>query len=96
MNNGFTEEQLKKLKNLNRKYFLKTFASMLRCSSLLFLANFLVVLADILFVHSQFFVFICFFTGGFCCAKLYVENRDILADNLKAETLKILEDKTET
>ena len=62
---GFSEDQLKKLKDLNRKYALKGFGMIAKCFGLLLLANFLVCFADLAYVHSKAFVFLASFLSGF-------------------------------
>ena len=90
---NFTEEQKKQLSILHKKYALKTLWLLTKCFLLIVLSDFLVILADVLYVHSQFFVFIASFASGICFSKLFMDNLRFLGDDLKVETLKISEDK---
>jgi len=90
---GFSEDQLKKLKDLNRKYALKGFGMIAKCFGLLLLANFLVCFADLAYVHSKAFVFLASFLSGFLFSKLLIDNFRFLGDDLKAETIKVIQEK---
>lgn len=90
---GFTEDQIKNIKALNRKYALKAFGMIAKCFGLLLLANFLVCFADIAYVHSKVFVFLASFLSGFLFSKLLIDNFRFLGDNLKAETIKVIQEK---
>ena len=92
-NSGFTEEQQKQLKTLHKKYGFKMLFVALKCCLMLFLVDFLVIAIDTFYLHSKFFIFLSSFTGGFLFFKIFLDNLRFLADNLKIETLKILEDK---
>lgn len=89
----FSETQIKKIKALNRKYVLKAFVVIAKCFGLLLLANLLVCFADIAYVHSKFFVFLASFSSGFLFSKLLIDNFLFLSDNLKAETISIIQEK---
>jgi putative flippase GtrA len=91
--NGFTEEQKKNLKVINKKFYFKVGALTLKIFLLLLFANFLVVFVDAFYVHSKVFTFVMSFSAGFCFSRLLLENLRILGDNLKADTLKILQNK---
>ena len=93
--NGFTEEQRTQLKKLNRKYALKALGMVAKGFVALVVANLLVGAADVFYVHSKFFVFVMSFGSGFAFGKLLIDNFVILGENLKADTLKILEEKSE-
>lgn len=91
--NGFSEAQIKKIKVLNRKYALKAFGVIAKCFGLLLLANLLIFFVDIAYVHSKFFVFLSSFSSGFLFSKLLIDNFLFLGENLKAETIKIIQEK---
>lgn len=96
MNNQFTEEQKKNLKELNKKYSFKMFGLVAQCLLSLALADLLTMLTDIFYVHSKVFVFLASFASGFLFSQLFIKNIHSLGNNLKSDTLKILEDKSET
>lgn len=89
----FTEEQKEKLKVLNKKYMKNASWSVAKCFFFILLANFLVFLIDLTYLHSKIFVSLASFTSGFCFSKLLIDNFRFLGDSLKTETLKILQSK---
>ena len=92
---GFTEEQRTKLRALNKKSALKALGMVFKGFIALVAANLLIATADIFYVHSKFFVCVMSFGSGFAFGKLLVDNFRFLGEDLKVETLKILEEKSE-
>lgn len=82
-----TEEQVKKLKKLHRRFGLKIAFLTFKMVFTLFVANLVVGLIDFAYVHNQVFVFLGGFLNGFMLFRSFsislAQERDKVKEELK-------------
>lgn len=86
-----TEEQENKLKQLNKKWVLRSVFDALKFGATIFLANMVIFFVDVLFVQNQSFMFICSLISSFMIFRSFRLDSEKERVKFEEERKKILE-----